>query len=554
MPSTILLTHRAEVSGFIRYAMGTVRSRLARRPITTTDDADDIPPPVHPRSQDRPATAATEETQQPVSSPDKKPGEKLGEKRRSRGDSEDGSQSRVNRAVPSTAVEPSKRQAKKRRSRGESEDRSPSHSCALLLLPGETLHHVLSYTLPDAECQTLEHIGMLSGVCRRFRSFAVTAAPKRLCLHQFGEKYPALLHRSTRDKRARLLRALLRHSWMRQNLEEFHVSCWSVLENGGICHTIRCLLRDLLSLPGAFPSLIWLDINLQCNDIFGYQGVDGALLQHMPSAMPSLERLCLVACFPFGNNDQEEQVIEITPDQWTDFFRQLRLPLKSLSLGYVRMTDEHVKAFMPVVGRGLERLELTKCYTYNHFWDEEDPLNDDSAIAVATNCTKLTSLTFAESYISTSALRCVLAANTGIRKLDLSSSDILGSDTVEVIAQHLPHLTEFRNYWPRSGGMSANGEDDWLSNSALKSLCDLNARSNGGVMSLLFLGLCDDEYKISEGIMYAVRKGLKTIEIRPDDDSNRSLRNDIENSGAAVVIQQPTYPFHIDGSQMNWSK
>ena len=266
----------------------------------------------------------------------------------------------------------------------------------------------------------------------------------------------------------------------------------------------------------------------------------------MPTAMPSLERLCLVACFPSGDSNEEEQENEITPDQWKNFFRQLRLPLKSLSLGCVRMTDEQVKAFMPVVGPGLERLELTRCHTWDHELEEYFAIGDASAIAVANNCTKLSSFAFADSNITTSALRCLLTANTGIRKLDLSRSDMLGPDTVEVIAEYLPRLKELRNYWQIRG--------DWLSSEALKSLCDSNARSNGGDMTL-FLGLCYDEHKISEGIMYAVRKGLKTIEInngsRPDP--NRFLQNDLMKSGAAVDIRQPTYPFYIDGSQMNWS-
>ena len=430
--------------------------------------------------------------------------------------------------------------------------------CALLHLPGDALDHVLSYTLPawpgGRESQTLEHLGVLSGVCRRFRKFALAAAPRRLYLHPF-KRYEAISRKSTSgDKRARLLQALLRHDWMRRNLEEFHVSPCSVLENGSICDTIRGLLRDLLSLPGGFPSLTWLDINLQCDSIFGYRGVDGALLQCMPSAMPSLERLCLVACFPYGDDNEEERENEITPDQWTNFFQQLRRPLISLSLGGVTMADEHVKAFMPVVGPGLERLELTRCLTYDHEWEEEYRIGDDSAIAVANSCTKLTSFAFAESDITTSALRCVLAANTGIRKLDLSSSGMLGQGTVEVIAQYLPQLTELRNYWPKSGDWQSNGEDDWLSNAALRALCDLNAGSNGGDMTLSFLGLCHGEDKISEGIMYAVRKGLKTIEIANDSypDPNESLREDLENSGTAVDIRWPSYPFHIDGSQMNY--
>ena len=340
--------------------------------------------------------------------------------------------------------------------------------CALLRLPGETLDHVLSYTLPDEECQTLEYLGVLCGVCRRFRTFARTAAPARLYLHDFDGGYPALSRQSTSgDKRARVLRALLRHGWMRQNLEEFHVNWTSVLKkNYSVCHTIRGLLRDLLSLPGGLPSLTWLDINLQCSVLWDYHGIDGVLLQHMPAAMPSIESLCLVACFPRGDDNQEAREVEITPDQWTNFFRQLNRPLQSLSLGEVIMTDKHVEAFMPVVGRDLRRLELIECATHDLEEDEEYRLGDDSAIAVANNCAKLVSLSFAQSDITTSALRSVLASNPGIRTLDLSLNERLESDAVGVIAQCLPQLTELRHYYH-------SGDADWLNNTTLESLCDL---------------------------------------------------------------------------------
>jgi len=301
--------------------------------------------------------------------------------------------------------------------------------CALLRLPGETLDHVLSYTLPDEECQTLEYLGVLCGVCRRFRAFAMTAAPARLYLHDFDDEYPALSRKSTSgDKRARVLRALLSHGWMRQNLEEFHVSSSSVLLKNGkgrsICDTIRSLLRDLLVLPGGFPSLTWLDINLQSDLIWDYHGVDGALLQHMPAAMPSLERLCLVACFPRGDDNQEALELEITSDQWINFFRRLNRPLQSLSLGRMTMSDEHVEAFMPFVGRDLRRLELIFCYTYDYEVDKEYRLGDDSAIAVANNCTNLESFSFALSNITASALKSVLASNPGIRTLDFLGMNV----------------------------------------------------------------------------------------------------------------------------------
>ena len=63
--------------------------------------------------------------------------------------------------------------------------------------------------------------------------------------------------------------------------------------------------------------------------------------------------------------------------------------------------------------------------------------------------------------------------------------------------------------------------------------------------------------------MYAVRKGLKTIEMDNTEkmiaidntaglSRNRILSNSIKNSGASVVIRQSAYSFHIDGSQMNF--
>ena len=416
--------------------------------------------------------------------------------------------------------------------------------CALLRLPGDTLDHVLSYTLPEEECQTLEYLGVLCGVCRRFRAFAMIAAPARLYLHDFDDEYPALSRKSTSgDKRARVLRALLRHGWMRQNLEEFHVSSSSVLlKSGSICDTIRSLLRQLLSLPGGFPSLTWLDINLQSDYFWGYHGVDGTLLQCIPTAMPSLERLCLVACFPRGDDNQEELEMEITPNQWINFFRRLNRPLQSLSLGQGMMSDEHVKAFMPVVGRDLRRLELIYCFTYDYEVEEECRLGDDSAIAVANNCANLVSFSFVHSDITTFALRSVLASNPGIRALDLSCNESLGSDTAGVIAQYLPQLTELRNYWP-------SPEADWLDNTTLESLCDSLAGKNGGDMPLSLLGLQCNNNRIRQGVMHAIHMGLKVIEIDDED-----LHEEVEDSGSAVGIRYPSYEFYVGGSQMNSHK
>lgn len=410
---------------------------------------------------------------------------------------------------------------------------------AILLLPGETLDHVLSYTLPQKERHLLEHLCVLRGVCRRFGIFARSAAPARLYLHDFNY-YRALSRESkSGDKRAKVLQALLRHGWMRENLEEFHVNWSSVLKkNYSVCHTIRGLLRDLLSLSGVFPSLTWLDINIQCDHICGYQGIDGALLQHMPAAMPSLERLCLVGCFRFDDEEAEENMI--TPGQWTNFFRQLNQPLQSLSLGEVMMGDEHVEAFMPIVGRDLKRLELINCWTTDFEGEEGFPLGDDSAIAVANNCANLVSFSFAESAITTAALRRVLSANTGIRKLDLSWNRSLRPDAVEVIAQYLTHLTELRNYW-------SGGDTFWLNSESLKTLCDLLARNNGGDMPVSLLGLQTNEEGLGQGVVYAIHKGLKIVEIGSDN----SLQEELEISGTAVEIREPAYPFYIDGSQVN---
>ena len=359
-------------------------------------------------------------------------------------------------------------------------------------------------------------------------------------VHDFGG-YPALPRQSTSgDKRARMLRALLHHGWMRQNIEEFHVSWTSVLKkNYSVCHTIRGLLRDLLSLPGGLPSLTWLDINLQCSVLWDYHGIDGVLLQHMPAAMPSIESLCLVACFPRGDDNQEAREVEITPDQWTNFFRQLNRPLQSLSLGEVIMTDKHVEAFMPVVGRDLRRLELIECATHDLEEDEEYRLGDDSAIAVANNCAKLVSLSFAQSDITTSALRSVLASNPGIRTLDLSLNERLESDAVGVIAQCLPQLTELRHYYH-------SGDADWLNNTTLESLCDLLAGNNGGDMHLSLLGLQNSDHRISRGVRYAIRKGLKVVETNDKD-----LRQELEGFESAVMIRYPAHNFYVDGSKLN---
>ena len=103
-------------------------------------------------------------------------------------------------------------------------------------------------------------------------------------------------------------------------LKELHCNWSSVLPLDGRNYSnsnrnnvegIRILFRTFLTTPASLPALEWIDINLQSDLNSEFNLIDAETLRGMPSALPSLKKLCLCNCF---NHDREEQ----EPDEWMD--------------------------------------------------------------------------------------------------------------------------------------------------------------------------------------------------------------------------------------------
>jgi len=315
----------------------------------------------------------------------------------------------------------------------------------LLSLPDEALNNIISYSLPQKECQVWEWIGILSQTCRSLQRFAQTYTPTRIVLKDF--KYYTRLSNNEGcvDARVGFLRSLRDCSWKRQHVKEFHVNNEAVLRRiermrrtlG--CKDIKPLLRTLLTTQASFPELEWLDIELQSDDIYEYSLVDAESLPVIPDALPSLHKLCLCQCFKSG-------IRETSPHQLRQFFSNLHTPLTSLSIeGVGWMTDSHVGAIMPIIGENLVCLELVGCVAYEESYDNAIFLSDNSLIPIAQHCNQLKSFSMARSDITCRGLEMVLSTNTGITTLNLSSNGRLDTRAVDIISRHLPRLRELRN-------------------------------------------------------------------------------------------------------------
>ena len=187
---------------------------------------------------------------------------------------------------------------------------SPNTNINLLSLPDEALNNIISYSLPQKECQVWEWIGRLSHTCRSFRRFAQTYAPTRIVLKDFA-RY-SCLNSSERyvDNRVGFLQSLRDCSWKRHHLKELHVNPESVLLEREdeesrypiykeCCNDIKALLRTLLFTSASFPELEWLDIELQSDNVYDYDLINAETLRLMPDALPALHKLCLSHCLTY---------------------------------------------------------------------------------------------------------------------------------------------------------------------------------------------------------------------------------------------------------------
>jgi len=231
----------------------------------------------------------------------------------------------------------------------------------LLSLPDEALDNIISYSIPRTEYQyeVWEWIGILNQTCRSFRRFAQTYAPTRIVLEDFVIYYTySNGNEGCVDYRVEFLRSLRDCSWKRQHLKELHVNHEAVLQStiDGWGHErrsrecseeIKALLRNLLTTQTSFPELEWLDIELQSDDVDEYDLINAKTLRLMPDAFPALHKLCLSQCFKYDKR-------EISPYRLKRFFTNLQTPLVSLSMcSSSWMTDAHVEAIMPIIGKNL---------------------------------------------------------------------------------------------------------------------------------------------------------------------------------------------------------
>jgi hypothetical protein len=192
---------------------------------------------------------------------------------------------------------------------------------------------------------------------------------------------------------------------------------------------------------------------------------------------------------------------EVSPSQLKHFAQSLKSPLESLSFAQVHwMSDEHVAAFLPVMGRDLTSLELIDCVVFQtgEFGvdvDAEDEgeedreqvvhLTDAGIAVVARECRRLESLSITDSETTATGLAEVLQANSALRTLDLSSSTSLGRDAAGVIAMCTPHLITLRNCW--------GGNPPWLDDDGIITIMNGQLKaSKGKGVSLRTIGLQSD--------------------------------------------------------------
>jgi hypothetical protein len=338
------------------------------------------------------------------------------------------------------------------------------------------------------------------------------------------------------DARVGIMQSIRDYSWKRMNLKEFH---WIWGSDGGMGdepgethEAIRLLLRSLFARPASLPALEWLDIDLQSDNVDEFNVIDATILRGLPTAMPSLKQLCLCNCL------HEEEVV--SPNELKEFFECMQAPLESLSIGYVTwMSDAHVEAFMPVIGEHLIRLELVNCMDYSNeegnidFDYDPTHLTDRSLSAIAQHCTELESFSFADSDMTTSGLQRVISNNPKITTLNLSGSS-LGDNTVDILSRFLPRLKELRKHWI----------SNWLTDDDLISLINAQEEQNGHVC-LNLIGLYSEDKLTIRGLEYAVKKGVKVIEM--DEDTYMKVAK--LESEYDVKFWQAKYVHYIDGSR-----
>ena len=343
-------------------------------------------------------------------------------------------------------------------------------------------------------------------------------------------------------------------SWMCAKIEEIHVNFTSVQSTAYDAGPwsedkyLISLLRCLITSPNSLPGLKWLDICVQAGLSTGCDLIDCESLSKLPLAVPSLERLCLSSCFRSGHGMERE----ISPYQLEQFFGSLpRLTSLSFNnLGW--MTDEHVSAFMPIVGNTLTCLELINCHRggYSESSFTHTRLGDSSLESIASNTQNLVSFAIAESDVTSTGLQRVFRANPDIATLNLSYNEKLEETTINVISSSLPRLRSFRCYWSgdRHGSFCGTRRDYWINDDALIALVQAQERrSETRNIPLELVGILKRDNLTARGLGYAMKKGIG-IEI--DRNHNSSLYRELmilTITGSSLYDAK--YLHYVDGSR-----
>ena len=440
-------------------------------------------------------------------------------------------------------------------------------SCAhILSLPADALRCILADSIPSPEYQRWEWISAIRQTCKTFRELSSgLKMPNGVRLADFAAyDSPFRPGESHVDIRSKILIAFRRNKRMTAGLTELHVNWLSVLplkdgkpynESFGDAEVFEAL-RALLTTPASLPDLNWLDINISSDYLIEMKLVDASTLVPMSAALPSLRKLTLGGCFnlSFGASGRA-----ISPSELQHFFTPLQCQLTSLSLyGTGSISDEHIAAFLPLIGKNLTRLELIQCNFENELGYRY--LTDTSMTVIARECCNLESFAITDSYISTSGLSAVLRANTGIVTLNLSRNNSLSTvETAGVIAQCVPHIHSLRN----NVHLWKSTDRDWVLGGGLKALIDAQLRiseSSQSEINLKTLGIGMIHYKRLptdsdlRSLRHALEKGVRTVEIvhKMTTMSNEEV-GALSKEFPHVSFVPHSYPEHVDGSECNSS-
>jgi hypothetical protein len=192
------------------------------------------------------------------------------------------------------------------------------------------------------------------------------------------------------------------------------------------------------------------------------------------------------------------------------------------------MTEDHVAAIMPIVGKSLTCLELIDCKRRVYYVQGKILLSDAALEAIARNTGNLTSFSIVDSEITSAGLERVLKANPSIATLNLSYCDKLDDKAMSLISCHLPGLREFRCYWStdRHGSFGGVRKDFWFNDDTLLALIKSQEReSTDSCIPLGLVGILKRTNVTSKSLRYAMERGVST-EIDPDH--NASLFNELQ--------------------------